>query len=1096
MKNKNKVIGLVIGAVCLILCLVLLLTRCGGTGNEDTQTEPSASETEETAVETTEATEETTEETEETTEATEATEETEEPTEEATEETTGGSSSVGGTGGFTGGTILGGDEEEDPSEDETVAIAAPGTETNAYTEYIYGLPDAISSVSIPTDSTIYYNIYDANDTQLVIRDPDAYVVYGGVTYTANENGILSVALSAGEGQPASLQLGNLSGEEKAYELNFAPLEGTAGNPEVIYSLSEITLTQSAEDADGYYYSWSPSVDGKLTLTLLSIDPEDAQCQITVNNGWESLSFTEGSLTVDVVGNSDVIIHVLTAPAQVPEDSENTGDTEGSEDTESAEGTEDSGSAEAPADGDASQTGEITVVLSGVFEAGLGTSENPYQQIVYEIPGSFETVEIGAGKLVYYDVYYVSGTDLTIEDPSAYVVYNGEVYTPDENGVITLTVKSENPRYPVSIAIGNTGEAASVYTVGVTHVLGSDGNPQIIEETGDVTVSIPEGCDTGYCLSWTAVDDGILTVTAAAEGVEFDVIVTNTNGYAMAWLSEGDPITMEVARDDVVMLQVAILPDENWNYPAADVTLTVDFEAYPGTQTNPYTAYVTELPGTVETVEIRAGELVYYDIYYVSDTNLTVTADDITILYNGNTYTPDANGQITIPVKSSGTNTFVSVQVGNTGEEARVYTLSFIPNTGTINNPEEVYNLTTLDTWISSGNEGYYYTYTAIGDGAVSFWVDEEDSTDNISYDIILTLAHYDSETDSYTYTYRYLSEGEYGTVSTLVAEGDVVTIEVTASQTATVAVRGTVYTGEGTSSSPFMTTVTVIPEGYATVDVVNGSEYAYSIYRVGGAILTVTGTDAYVIYEGTTYKAVDGVVTVQLGNPRAGYPVSFTVGNTLTAAERRRGETDSVEGYVMWFEYPVGTYSNPEVLTDISSFTAKLEAGNGLGYYYTWTAPAAGTVTFEITDITSGVTGALAITQSDSAVQTVLEGEGTVTIEVNAGTEVSIIVSTMPDDSFNYPAAAITVTAVYEPEEAPVEETAEEEPVTQEPSAEEPAEEAAAEEEPVTQEPSTEEPETEGASAEASAEGEPAAEESPAEEEPAGSEPTEEAQTE
>lgn len=1035
MKNKKKQIGLVIGPVCALLCAVLLLTGCVAGPKEENQ-EPSSVEstedmTEDTSGEATQATEHTEETTQPEEEPTEE-EPTEETTEEPTEEeTTGGNSSAGGTGGFTGGTVLGDEEDEESSgsSEEVVDVAAPGTETNAYTEFLYALPDTPMSVAIPTDSTIYYHFYNADDTLLTIEDGDAYVIYNGATYTADEEGIVSVHVLAEENMPVQLQLGNSSGAEEMYALKFIVPYGREENPEKISSLEEISLTLAAGDT--YYYSYEPLEDGTVSLTLESIDPEDALCEIEMINGENSALLSEsedGTVTLEISADYPLIIRVTTGLA---EDGSPDGEaeSEGTEAPDTGTDTEEPDTPDAeddPVEDEATDI-PVTVVISGEYIPGPGTSANPYTVLMDQIPGSFETVEIAPGKAAYYNVYYVSGNVLTIESETAYVVYNGSVYTPDGNGVIQVLVTSDDPRYPVYLAIGNTGSTAAGYSVSVAPPLGSMDNPLVAEEAGELTVAVPEGTGSGYYLQWTAPDHGVLslTATAAPETTEFDVIVTNTNGYAMAWLSDGSPLTMEVSKDDVLMIQIAITPDENWVYPAADITLSMVFDADPGTETNPYTAYVEELPGEVVTQTIGAGDLVWYNVFYVSGSNLTVADETVYIIYNDTAYYPDANGEITIPVKSSGNNTFVAFQIGNVGQEDTSYTLRFVPNKGTMANPEVIHVLTTLDTAIPSANASYCYSYTATADGAVSFWIDEEASTENITYDIILTRSHYDSETDSYSYSYAYLSEGEYGTVSMILAEEDVVTIEVTASMTATVAVRGTVYTGEGTSERPYMTTVTLIPGGFATVDVVNGGLNYYSIYRVGGTIMTIEGEDAYVVYDGTTYKAVNGVVTVELAAPRAGHPVSFAVGNYLTTNEKKLGENDLAEGYVMHFVYPLGTYSNPEVLTDITSFSVDLEKNNEVGYYFRWTAPVAGTVTFEILSTTNDAVGGLVITQDNSATQTVLEGEGTVSIEVDAGTVVQIVVAALPDESFVYPETTITVSGVYETDEAEPEEVSE-----------------------------------------------------------------------
>ena len=993
MKNKKNIIGLVIVLVCLVLSVILILTRCSNAAAGQ-QEQPSTSGVEDTADTTggttdgptvDETTEETTEETEESTE--ESTEETEEET------TSGGSSTPGGTGGFVGATTPteGTEEETTAPTEEKIDVEEPGTQNIANTEYLSTLPDTIGSVKIPANGTISYNLYQTEESVLTIEDADAYLILGGVTYTPDKDGVLTVDLPACEGNaPIAFQLGSKASAEKAYSLMFAAPLGKASNPEELTFIEQITATITSKYTDGYYYTWVAAEDGTLTLSVAQITPEDAQCDIilTLGDTVTRLSDSQdGTVSIVMEAEEEVTIQVVVTPA----------------------GT------------------EAEVAITGSFAPGFGTKSNPYVVMDVQVPGSFDTVEIPADKEKYYDVYYVGGTVLTIEDPDAYVIYNGETYTADESGVLTLTLKNGDPRTPVSLIIGNAGEEAESYTVSFTPALGSVNNPLIVEDVTEIIAAIPEGSDSGYYIQWTAPNDGILSIEASVvpETVEFDVILTNMNGYAMAWLSDGSPATMDVVKDDVVMIQVAISPDENWTYPAAEVTLTGTYTQIYGTANSPYTAALEELPGSIETVEIEAGTAVYYEISNVSGSILTIEDPDVYVIYNGVTYTPDESGVLTLEVKASSSRHPVTFQIGNQGEAGESYILNFTPTTGSMGNPEVVYSLFTLDTTLESGNTGYYYSYTATADGAVSFWVDEENSSD-VAYDIILTSTG--------SYTTEMLSESAHGTVSMLVTEGDVVTIQVTTVSTSGsnpagyLAVKGAVFTGDGTADRPYMTTVINVPGGLATVDITNGSEISYSIYRIGDTILTIEGEDAYVIYDGVTYNAVDGVVTVNIAAVRPGYTTNLIVGNYLTAQEQEDELEEESEAYLMKVTTVLGTYGNPEILTDITSFKAKLKAGNETGYYFKWTAPTAGTVSFQIASITTGVEGSLSITQSNSASQTVLEGDEIATIDVEAGEVVQIIVAVLPDESYNYPAATIVVNAGYVTEE---EETTEAEAAAQ-----------------------------------------------------------------
>lgn len=101
---------------------------------------------------------------------------------------------------------------------------------------------------------------------------------------------------------------------------------------------------------------------------------------------------------------------------------------------------------------------------------------------------------------------------------------------------------------------------------------------------------------------------------------------------------------------------------------------------------------------------------------------------------------------------------------------------------------------------------------------------------------------------------------------------------------------------------------------------------------------------------------------------------------------------------------------NPYDLT-LGEFTTNVAAGNEQGVYYTYTAAASGKLTVEWL---SGANAGIVLYNENSYAQVSLaeasDGK-TVTIDVNKGDVIQIIVSTVPDQNFNYPAATIKAKA-------------------------------------------------------------------------------------
>lgn len=186
-------------------------------------------------------------------------------------------------------------------------------------------------------------------------------------------------------------------------------------------------------------------------------------------------------------------------------------------------------------------------------------------------------------------------------------------------------------------------------------------------------------------------------------------------------------------------------------------------------------------------------------------------------------------------------------------------------------------------------------------------------------------------------------------------------------------------------------------------EVKSGHLVYYEIYRVSGTYLTISSADAYVVYNGITYEAKNGVVTVpELQSKGMNEPVKLAIGN--------KGTKDVAFEVVM--AYPAGTQPNPHTLK-LGSFTTNVEEGNDQGVYYTYTATKSGVLTISVDSVSSGVEIGISMTNESTYQQVTLEDSGSdsVSITVEAGQTVGIIISTLPDAEHKYPAATIKTTA-------------------------------------------------------------------------------------
>lgn len=208
--------------------------------------------------------------------------------------------------------------------------------------------------------------------------------------------------------------------------------------------------------------------------------------------------------------------------------------------------------------------------------------------------------------------------------------------------------------------------------------------------------------------------------------------------------------------------------------------------------------------------------------------------------------------------------------------------------------------------------------------------------------------------------------------------------------------------GSGTANDPYLR----FPNDDMTVRTLSvpaGKSLHYSIYRVGGKVLTINSGSAYVVHGGVRYNAVGGVVTLHVEDALASDAVAFEIGNTGSSAA----------SFTLSFADPAGNYQNPVVVKSVSSTNSiHLDEGDDNGYYYKYIAEKSGTIRLYLTSsvdavmlITNNATSAQRTTESDAQ----SNAQGTyLEMEVSAGDEIIINVGAIPNKRGKYPAVDIT----------------------------------------------------------------------------------------
>jgi len=285
---------------------------------------------------------------------------------------------------------------------------------------------------------------------------------------------------------------------------------------------------------------------------------------------------------------------------------------------------------------------LSTALTGEFIYPVGTQMNP--EIIFRPAYIPVNIEAGNNQGYFYKWTANADGELKLTCPAVEGVeydvnmtnmstYAQAWLVDSTDGTITLAVKAGDEVVIQVAAIPDASWNIPALTTALTgefiYPIGTQMNPEILFRPNYIAVNIAEGNNQGYYYKWTANADGELKLTCpVVEGVEYDVNMTNMSTYAQAWLvdSTDGTITLAVKNGDEVIIQVAALPDENWNIPALSTALTGEFIFPLGSMMN---------PEVVETLSWYYGEAVQAqgdtDGYYYT---WTAPAEGVATFYFG------------------------------------------------------------------------------------------------------------------------------------------------------------------------------------------------------------------------------------------------------------------------------------------------------------------------------------------------------------------------------------------------------------------------------------------------------------------------------
>lgn len=193
--------------------------------------------------------------------------------------------------------------------------------------------------------------------------------------------------------------------------------------------------------------------------------------------------------------------------------------------------------------------------------------------------SFQAV-VDAGHLNHYNLYRVSGTTLTIENPMAYVIYNGETYEAQDGKVTVPELYSSNTNVPVALAIGNRGPEDLGFDVTLTYPLGNQMNP-IPLSNGNLSTFCEEGNSQGVYYTFTASKAGTLTIrlTQTADcniTITSDIVEGGTRSVSLSDDPESTSLSFKLIEGESATVCIGMNPQNGFNYPEGTIYTTVRF----------------------------------------------------------------------------------------------------------------------------------------------------------------------------------------------------------------------------------------------------------------------------------------------------------------------------------------------------------------------------------------------------------------------------------------------------------------------------------------------------------------------------------------
>ena len=189
----------------------------------------------------------------------------------------------------------------------------------------------------------------------------------------------------------------------------------------------------------------------------------------------------------------------------------------------------------------------------------------------------------------------------------------------------------------------------------------------------------------------------------------------------------------------------------------------------------------------------------------------------------------------------------------------------------------------------------------------------------------------------------------------------------------------------GSEKSPYVEVISQFPDSFRSVTVSKDGTVYHHLYGAEGSVLTIADSEAYVIYNGTTYAPDEnGVIQVPFpaddrkDQEQAPEDTENTVPDAVEASDAEAEDTPSdtetgkeeepvvlpepqiiqlgsksteARSFLLTFAAPAGTKENPEAVEPVDgllTIETSLEAGDADGYFYQYTPDVTGLLTLQL----------------------------------------------------------------------------------------------------------------------------------------------------